>query len=182
MIPLGSCTMKLNATSEMIPDHLAGVRRTSIRSRRPSSAPATTLLRHQLRARGCARRPAMPASACSPTPARRANTRACWRSAPGTRRAAKAQRDGLPDSGVGARHQPGERADGRHAGGRDEVRREGNVDLADLEARCVAHRDKLAAVMITYPSTLRRVRDAASRSCARSSTPTAAASTSTAPT
>ena len=27
MIPLGSCTMKLNATAEMLPDHLARVRR-----------------------------------------------------------------------------------------------------------------------------------------------------------
>jgi glycine dehydrogenase len=30
---------------------------------------------------------------------------------------------------------------------------EGNVDLADLEAKCLQHRDRLAAVMITYPST-----------------------------
>ena len=36
MIPLGSCTMKLNATAEMEPDHVARVRRASIRSRRSS--------------------------------------------------------------------------------------------------------------------------------------------------
>jgi len=30
---------------------------------------------------------------------------------------------------------------------------EGNVDLADLEAKCRQHADRLAAVMITYPST-----------------------------
>ena len=37
MIPLGSCTMKLNATSEMIPDHLARVRADpSVRARRPA--------------------------------------------------------------------------------------------------------------------------------------------------
>ncbi len=30
---------------------------------------------------------------------------------------------------------------------------DGNVDLADLEARALAHRDELAAVMVTYPST-----------------------------
>ncbi|MBS0448428.1 MAG: aminomethyl-transferring glycine dehydrogenase [Proteobacteria bacterium] len=29
----------------------------------------------------------------------------------------------------------------------------GNVDLADLEAKCAQHADRLAAVMITYPST-----------------------------
>jgi glycine dehydrogenase len=31
--------------------------------------------------------------------------------------------------------------------------REGNVDLADLEAKAVAHSDDLAAIMVTYPST-----------------------------
>ena len=30
---------------------------------------------------------------------------------------------------------------------------EGNVDLADLEAKAQAHRDDLAAIMVTYPST-----------------------------
>ena len=37
MIPLGSCTMKLNATSRDDSGHLAGVRARSIRSRRPTS-------------------------------------------------------------------------------------------------------------------------------------------------
>src|SRR5882672_5477981 len=31
--------------------------------------------------------------------------------------------------------------------------RDGNVDLADLEAKAQAHRDDLAAIMVTYPST-----------------------------
>jgi glycine dehydrogenase len=31
--------------------------------------------------------------------------------------------------------------------------REGNVDLADLETKATAHRDDLAAIMVTYPST-----------------------------
>ncbi|MGH8925362.1 MAG: aminomethyl-transferring glycine dehydrogenase [Acidimicrobiia bacterium] len=30
---------------------------------------------------------------------------------------------------------------------------DGNVDLADLEAKCAAHADRLSAVMVTYPST-----------------------------
>ncbi|MEP6558886.1 MAG: glycine dehydrogenase (aminomethyl-transferring), partial [Burkholderiales bacterium] len=30
---------------------------------------------------------------------------------------------------------------------------QGNVDLADLQAKCEQHRDRLAAIMITYPST-----------------------------
>ncbi|UDF29294.1 UNVERIFIED_ORG: aminomethyl-transferring glycine dehydrogenase [Roseateles sp. XES5] len=31
--------------------------------------------------------------------------------------------------------------------------KEGNIDLADLKAKCEQHSDKLAAIMITYPST-----------------------------
>ena len=31
--------------------------------------------------------------------------------------------------------------------------RQGNVDLADLEAKAIQHRDRLAALMLTYPST-----------------------------
>ena len=38
MIPLGSCTMKLNAAAEMMPGELAGVLRGSIRSRRVEQA------------------------------------------------------------------------------------------------------------------------------------------------
>ena len=42
MIPLGSCTMKLNAATEMEPVTLAGVRRRSTRSRRPTRCRATS--------------------------------------------------------------------------------------------------------------------------------------------
>ena len=31
--------------------------------------------------------------------------------------------------------------------------RDGNVDLADLRAKAAQHADKLAALMVTYPST-----------------------------
>ena len=30
---------------------------------------------------------------------------------------------------------------------------EGNIDLADLRAKADAHRERLAALMVTYPST-----------------------------
>ncbi len=30
---------------------------------------------------------------------------------------------------------------------------QGNVDIADLKAKATLHKDKLAALMITYPST-----------------------------
>ena len=88
MIPLGSCTMKLNATSEMIPITWPELP-TSIRSRRttswramPNSTPSC--------APGFAKQPVMPASACSPTPDRRGNTPACSPSGPSMRAKARA--------------------------------------------------------------------------------------------
>ena len=88
MIPLGSCTMKLNATSEMIPItwpefanlHPFAPRRSAGRHARAQRAAVRS---------GSRRPPATAASACSPTPARRASTPACWRSRPGTSRAAR---------------------------------------------------------------------------------------------
>ena len=88
MIPLGSCTMKLNATAEMIPitwPEFANIHPFAPREQTAGYTPADRAAgadagrAHRLRR----------ASACSPTPAPRANTPACWRSAPGTARAAR---------------------------------------------------------------------------------------------
>ena len=57
----------------------------------------------------------------------------------------------------------------------------GNVDIADLKAKAEEHRERLAAIMITYPPPTACSRKASAKS-ARSSTPTAARCTSTAPT
>ena len=60
----------------------------------------------------------------------------------------------LPHPGVGARHQRGERGDGRHAGrGRRPRDDDGNVDLDDLKQKASEHADQLGALMVTYPST-----------------------------
>ena len=144
------------------PDHLARVREhPSVRARRPARR-----LRRACGAssrRGCARRPATPASACSRTPARRASTPACSRSAPGTRRAASRRATVclIPESAHGTNP-----ASAQMAGLQVVVTKcdaDGNVDLADLEAKCKQHADRLACVMITYPSTYgvfeRRVRE-----------------------
>ena len=58
------------------------------------------------------------------------------------------------DSRVGARDQPGERGHGRHAG-RVVVAstQDGNIDVDDLRAKAEEHGDRLAALMVTYPST-----------------------------
>ena len=72
MIPLGSCTMKLNATSEMIP--ITWPEFANIHPFAPqTSAPVTPSLTNSC-APGFVRPPVTPASACSPTPAARANT------------------------------------------------------------------------------------------------------------
>jgi glycine dehydrogenase len=49
----------------------------------------------------------------------------------------------------------------------------GNIDVADLKAKAAAHKDTLAALMITYPST-HGVFEETIREIAKSSTPTAA--------
>ena len=89
MIPLGSCTMKLNATAEMYPGDVAGVRKhSSVRAAR-ADARAISELFEQLEAVARGDHRLRRACRCSRTPARRANTRACSSSARITNRAAK---------------------------------------------------------------------------------------------
>jgi len=58
---------------------------------------------------------------------------------------------------------------------------QGNIDIADLEAKASEHKDMLGALMVTYPST-HGVFERRSRRSAASCTSTAARSTWTAPT
>ena len=87
MIPLGSCTMKLNATTEMMPlTWPAFGESASVRAARAGGG-----LSRAVRAaskNGWPRSPAMTRSRCSRIPARRANMPGCWRSAAITPRAA----------------------------------------------------------------------------------------------
>ena len=41
----------------------------------------------------------------------------------------------------------------------------GNLDMSDLEAKCIKHRDELAAIMITYPSTFGVFEPEVKRAC-----------------
>ena len=133
-------------------DHLAGVRRhPPLRAGGPDRglcgadrAPVRLAVRGDRVRRRCR---------CSRTPARRANMPGCWRSAPGTRRAARGARDVclIPASAHGTNP-----ASAAMAGLRVVVvacDRDGNVDLADLRAKVAAHAPRLAALMVTYPST-----------------------------
>ena len=87
MIPLGSCTMKLNATVEMEPLTWPGLgRHASVHPRRVDGRDPRD--DRPARRRCCWRSPATTRSACSPMPAARASSPACWRSAPTTAAAA----------------------------------------------------------------------------------------------
>ena len=80
MIPLGSCTMKLNATAEMIP--LTWPEFGALHPFAPRRAGQRAITRCSSGSKsGCATSPAMTRSRCSRIPAPRANMPACWRSA-----------------------------------------------------------------------------------------------------
>jgi glycine dehydrogenase len=169
MIPLGSCTMKLNATTEMMPitwPEFAGLHPFAPPSRPRATGSCSPSSRAWL-----AEITGFDAvSRCSPTPAPGRATPGCWRSAPttGPRRGAARR---LPDPGVGARHQPGLGGDGRHAGGGGGLRRRRQRRRRrPRPPRPRQHADRLAALMVTYPSTHGVFEERIARS-ARSSTP-----------
>jgi glycine dehydrogenase len=151
MIPLGSCTMKLNATAEMIPITLPG-----FADVHPFAPPAQTqgfltLIRRLedwlKQATGFAAVSLQPNAGSQGEYAGLLAIRA-YHEAHG-----EAHRDVclIPASAHGTNP-----ASAAMAGlnvvvvGCD---RDGNVDLEDLRAKAAAHRDRLAALMITYPST-----------------------------
>ncbi len=88
MIPLGSCTMKLNAATEM-----AAITWPEFADLHPFAPVEQARGYRAARSTSCAARwprsPGTPRSACSPTPAPRASSPACWPSAATTARAAR---------------------------------------------------------------------------------------------
>ncbi|MFM1908789.1 MAG: hypothetical protein RLZZ591_2466, partial [Pseudomonadota bacterium] len=151
MIPLGSCTMKLNATSEMIPitwPEFADVH--------PFAPPAQLAgyreLDEQLRAWLCA---ATGYAGISLQP--NAGSQGEYAGLLVIKAYHEAQGQGhrniclIPSSAHGTNP-----ASAQMAGMQVVVTAcdaSGNVDMADLQAKCEQHSAKLAAVMITYPST-----------------------------
>ncbi len=151
MIPLGSCTMKLNATSEMIPitwPEFAAIH---------PFAPADQLkgyaeLNRQLsawlcEATGYAGVSLQPNAGSQGEYAGLLAIQA-WHDAQGHahRRVCL-----IPESAHGTNP-----ASAQMVGMQVKVVKcdaMGNVDMADLQAQCEAHRNDLAAIMITYPST-----------------------------
>ncbi len=160
MIPLGSCTMKLNAAAEMMPGHLAASS-AQLHPFAPREQAAGLPRRSSRSSRRCAlrRSPASPASRCSRTPARRASTPACWSSARTTETRGEGHRNVVPDPVVGARHQPGERGDGRAAGRRRRVRRRTATSTSPTcEAKAAAAQGQARGADGHLPVDARRVR------------------------
>jgi len=161
MIPLGSCTMKLNATSEMIPITWPGF--ASIHPFAPADQRAGyDALRRQLEAwlceaTGYAGVSLQPNAGSQGEYAGLLAIRA-WHASRGESARTVCL---IPESAHGTNP-----ASAQMAGLQVVVTKcdaEGSVDLADLEAKCRQHADRLACVMITYPSTYgvfeRRVRE-----------------------
>ena len=151
MIPLGSCTMKLNATSEMIPitwPEFASVHPFSPADQREGYAVLDRQLRAWLcEATGYAGISLQPNAGSQGEYAGLLVIRA-WQKARGQGHRTVCL---IPSSAHGTNP-----ASAQMVGmevvvtGCDE---QGNVDLAELKAKCEQYSDRLAAVMITYPST-----------------------------
>jgi glycine dehydrogenase len=151
MIPLGSCTMKLNATAEMIP-----VTWREFAHIHPFAPTEQTLGYRQMIAElermlcavtGYAAVSLQPNAGSQGEYAGLLAIRAFHASR------GEARRDVclIPASAHGTNP-----ASAQMAGMRVAVvacDESGNVDLADLRAKAAAHRDELAAIMVTYPST-----------------------------
>ena len=151
MIPLGSCTMKLNATSEMIPitwPEFANIHPFCPAEQRHGYALLDRQLRDWLcQATGYAGISLQPNAGSQGEYAGLLVIKA-WHASRG-----EAHRNIclIPSSAHGTNH-----ASAQMVGMQVVVTQcddNGNVDMADLQAKCEQHSSHLAAVMITYPST-----------------------------
>jgi glycine dehydrogenase len=110
MIPLGSCTMKLNATSEMIP-----VTWPEFSNIHPFAPDDQTVGYREMIAsskRCCVQQRVTRLSPCNRMLVRKVSTQVCW-SSKIPRVTWRSSPQYLPDSFVGTWHQPGVRCDGR---------------------------------------------------------------------
>jgi len=151
MIPLGSCTMKLNATAEMIPitwPEFAGVHPFAPQDQLAGYTELDQLLQNWLtQCTGYAGISLQPNAGSQGEYAGLLAIKA-WHESRGD-----AQRTVclIPESAHGTNP-----ASAQMCGMQVVVTKcdkEGNIDLVDLKAKCEQHADKLAAIMITYPST-----------------------------
>ena len=151
MIPLGSCTMKLNATSEMIPitwPEFAGVHPFAP----PDQLEGYAILERQLRAWLC-EATGYAGISLQPNAGSQGEYAGllviqAWQRARGQGHRTICL---IPSSAHGTNP-----ASAQMVGMEVVVTAcdaQGNVDMAELQAKCEQYSDRLAAVMITYPST-----------------------------
>lgn len=151
MIPLGSCTMKLNATSEMIP--ITWPQFANLHPYAPfDQQQGYALLDQQLRdwlcaATGYADISLQPNAGSQGEYAGLLAIRAWHRSR------GQAQRNIclIPESAHGTNPASAQMVGMRVVAVKCDA--QGNVDLDDLRVQCERHSEQLAAIMITYPST-----------------------------
>jgi glycine dehydrogenase len=151
MIPLGSCTMKLNATAEMIPitwPEFANVHPFAPQDQLAGYAELDALLQAWLcQATGYAGISLQPNAGSQGEYAGLLAIKA-WHASRGESHRTICL---IPESAHGTNP-----ASAQMVGMQVVVTKcdkEGNIDLVDLKAKCEQHADKLAAIMITYPST-----------------------------
>ena len=151
MIPLGSCTMKLNATAEMIPVTLPGF--ADIHPFAPAEQTRGYAALTERLAGWLCGITGFAAVSLQPN----AGSQGEYAGLLAIRGYHQARGDGhrdvclIPSSAHGTNP-----ASAVMAGYRVVVigcDRAGNIDLADLDAKAELHKDKLAALMVTYPST-----------------------------
>ncbi len=151
MIPLGSCTMKLNATSEMIPITWPGF--ANIHPFAPAAQRAGyALLNDQLcawlsQATGYAGVSLQPNAGSQGEYAGLLAIRG-WHASRGEQHRNICL---IPESAHGTNPASAQMAGMQVVVVKCDHR--GNVDLADLQAKCTQHSAKLSCIMITYPST-----------------------------
>src|SRR5208282_2702573 len=151
MIPLGSCTMKLNATAEMLP-----ITWPQFAQLHPFAPPEQSRGYHELTASlesilaECTGYDAVslqPNSGAQGEFAGLLAIRAYHRSRGDARRTVCL----IPESAHGTNPASAQMCGMEVVVVRCDAR--GNVDLGDLEAQAARHADRLAALMVTYPST-----------------------------
>ncbi|MBW8843788.1 MAG: aminomethyl-transferring glycine dehydrogenase [Burkholderiales bacterium] len=151
MIPLGSCTMKLNATAEMIPitwPEFAGVHPFAPQDQLAGYTELDTLLQNWLtECTGYAGISLQPNAGSQGEYAGLLAIKA-WHESRGDHQRTVCL---IPESAHGTNP-----ASAQMCGMQVVVTKcdkEGNINLVDLKAKCEQHAAKLAAIMITYPST-----------------------------
>jgi glycine dehydrogenase len=151
MIPLGSCTMKLNATSEMIPvtwPEFANVHPFAPADQRAGFRELDDQLCGWLaQATGYAGVSLQPNAGSQGEYAGLLAIRA-WHAARGESRRNVCL---IPESAHGTNPASAQMAGMQVVGVKCDAM--GSVDLADLQAKCDRHAAELAAIMVTYPST-----------------------------